>query len=133
MDTSLISQPCPCGRSRTLQECCYRYISGKAQTKTPEQTMRSRYTAYALGGCGEYLLSTWFPITARDLTAEELSQNSKYWKKLEILNKTQEGDEGTVEFKAYFEDNDKTEKCMHEESEFIRIAGKWLYIGGRVK
>ena len=99
--------------------------------------MRSRYTAYALGSLGDYLLSTWFPITARGLTAEQLSEKKYQWRKLDVLHRSQQGDEGTVEFKAYFApltDNkgSDTIEVMHEISEFRRIAGKWLYVGGRV-
>lgn len=97
--------------------------------------MRSRYAAYALGGCGEYLLNTWFPITARGLSAQELSAKTKTWRKLEVLTKTQNGDDGTVEFRAYYDDLNSSSglSVLHENSEFKRIAGRWLYIGGRVK
>jgi SEC-C motif-containing protein len=128
--------PCPCGKDKTYEQCCYRFINGQSRPKTPEQLMRSRYTAYALGGLGEYLLRTWFPITARGLTVEQLSEKNRRWIKLDVLNRSQDGDEGVVEFKAYYaeteSDNEKTE-VMHEVSEFRRIAGKWLYVGGRVK
>ena len=98
--------------------------------------MRSRYTAYALGGLGQYLLKTWFPFTARDLTADELSQQKYHWIKLEVLNRQQSGDEGTVEFKAHFraldDAEDQPDGTLHEISEFRRINGVWLYVGGRV-
>lgn len=100
--------------------------------------MRSRYTAYALGGFGEYLLETWFPATAQGLTVAELSNGNVDWEKLEVLNKYQRGDEGTVEFKAYFrnktsgEDDKQGLEIMHEISEFRRISGRWYYVGGQV-
>jgi len=98
--------------------------------------MRSRYSAYALGGYGEYLLKTWFPPMAQGLCVEQLSKKSLSWQKLDVLNRTQQGDEGTVEFKAWFQ-SDSTEdgepEVLHELSEFKRIGGRWLYVGGRVE
>ena len=97
--------------------------------------MRSRYTAYALGGQGDYLLNTWFPATARGLTAAQLSEKKYRWQKLDVLHKSQNGDTGTVEFKAYFcplADNNSTTDVLHEISEFRRLAGRWFYVGSRV-
>lgn len=96
--------------------------------------MRSRFTAYALGGYGEYLLASWFPATAKGLTALELSQRNVEWLSLEVIGKSQQGDQGTVEFKATFRSNDSDGALdvMHEVSEFRRVKGRWWYVGGRV-
>lgn len=94
--------------------------------------MRSRYCAYFLGGEGPYLLETWFPATARGLTALELSQRSSDWQRLEVLSKSQHGDRGQVEFKAWFKDERGELKAMHEISEFTRVGGRWYYVGGQV-
>lgn len=106
--------------------------------------MRSRFTAYALGGYGDYLLNTWFPATAQGLTAEQLSHRELNWQKLEVLSKSQQGDEATVEFKAYYLPKASSSPgdgspaigdqhgLMHEVSEFRRVSGRWYYIGGRV-
>lgn len=132
-ETTAVNQPCPCGKGKTLSECCGRFISGQQVARTPEQLMRSRYTAYALGGHGQYLLNTWFPATAQGLNAAELSLVTVNWHKLEVLNKSQQGDEGTVEFKAHFtEGPDQAPHVMHEISEFRRIAGRWYYVGARM-
>jgi SEC-C motif-containing protein len=126
---------CPCGHNKSFADCCGRILNGKQHAKTPEQLMRSRYSAYALGGYGEYLLATWFPATARGLTAEDLSQRSVNWCALEVLAKSQQGDNGEVEFKAYFReagDDNSEPQCMHEHSTFKRNSGRWYYVGGRV-
>ncbi len=97
--------------------------------------MRSRYSAYALGGYGEYLLRTWFSATTKSLTVEALSERSCEWVKLEVLRKSQSGDEGMVEFKAYYR-NDKSHdengemEVLHEKSAFMRVGGRWFYVGG---
>ena len=107
--------------------------------------MRSRYCAYALGGEGDYLLQTWFPPTAKGLTAAQLSERTVCWQRLQVLDKSQDGDNGTVEFNAYFvarrddangtdvlEEVDAETDVLHEVSEFKRVKGRWYYIGGRV-
>lgn len=93
--------------------------------------MRSRFCAYYLGGFGDYLLATWFPATAKGLTALELSKKDHDWQSLELLHKSQKGHEGVVEFKAYFL-QDQQRKVLHERSIFSRIDGRWLYVGGEV-
>ncbi len=95
--------------------------------------MRSRYSAYALGGHGDHLLRTWFPATAQNLTTAELSIRSCDWFKLEILNKSQTGDAGIVEFKAHFHDSNGEPNALHEKSVFARVNGKWFYVGGEVE
>ena len=94
--------------------------------------MRSRYSAYALGGYGDYLLQSWFPATAKGLTAESLSQRGCEWIELQILHKSQTGDQGTVEFNAWFHNDNGVKQVLHEKSVFQRIDGPWLYVGGEV-
>lgn len=127
------SKTCPCGSNKSFEKCCGRFLDGDQHAKTPEQLMRSRYTAYALGGYGEYLLQTWFPATSAGVDATSLSIRSLDWCGLEILDKSQQGDNGMVEFKAYYHpakaDDDGV---MHEKSTFVRTNGRWFYVGGEV-
>lgn len=94
--------------------------------------MRSRYCAYALGGYGDYLLRTWFPATAAGLSVPGLSQRTVNWNGLEVLGKSQTGDDGMVEFIAHFTDAEGKQQAMHEKSIFKRVHGRWLYVGGEV-
>ncbi|MFT5483625.1 MAG: SEC-C motif-containing protein [Halieaceae bacterium] len=94
--------------------------------------MRSRYSAYALGGYGDYLLQTWFPATARELTTAALSLRTCDWIQLEVLNKSQKGDQGAVEFNAWFLNDQGDRQVLHENSVFQRTNGRWLYVGGEV-
>jgi SEC-C motif-containing protein len=82
---------CPCGSQKPFAECCARFLIQQQQAKTPEQLMRSRFCAYYLGGFGDYLLATWFPPTAKGLTALELSKKDHDWQSLELLHKSQKG------------------------------------------
>jgi SEC-C motif-containing protein len=123
---------CVCGTNKSFEDCCGRFLNDGQQAKTPEQLMRSRYSAYALGNYGEYLLRTWFPATARGLTAEELSQTSCEWRGLKIVAREQKGEQGLVEFRARYCDEQGMEHIMREKSVFQRIGGRWLYVGGEV-
>lgn len=124
---------CICQSHKPFEKCCGRFLSGKEHAKTPEQLMRSRYSAYALGNYGQYLLDTWFPATAAGLTADSLSEKNMNWVKLEVLSKSQTGDNATVEFNAcYREPDSDVLLTMHEVSVFKRVSGLWLYVGGEV-
>ena len=94
--------------------------------------MRSRYSAYALGNYGDYLLETWFPATAQGLTAQSLSLRNCEWLELELLEKSQTADQGTVEFNAWYRDTSGEKQVLHEKSVFQRVNGRWLYVGGEV-
>jgi SEC-C motif domain protein len=128
-----MSKACICGSQKTLDKCCGRFLSGEHSPKTPEQLMRSRYSAYALGEHEQYLLDSWFPATASGITAESLSQQRLAWCGLEILDKSQRGDQGMVEFKASYKTESGELQAMHERSVFNRVAGRWLYVGGEVR
>lgn len=125
---------CVCGKRKPFEKCCGQFLSGKKVAKTPEQLMRSRYSAYALGGYGDYLMSTWLNAAEKGLSASKLSEKSVEWQKLEVIASSQEGDRGVVEFKAWFTSAPDTEEieCMHEVSEFVRLKSRWFYVAGKV-
>ncbi|MGH1439266.1 MAG: YchJ family protein [Cellvibrionaceae bacterium] len=151
MDKNLPTH-CICQSQKPFKKCCDRFLNAGQYPKTPEQLMRSRYSAYALGGYGEYLLATWLPAMAKNLSEQQLSHKESEWAGLEILSKSQKGDDGEVEFKAYYRDLDGGEtdgsevdssetdgngnkalaSVLHEKSVFKRIQGRWLYVGGEV-
>jgi len=94
--------------------------------------MRSRFSAFALGGYGEYLFATWSPSQLGGLTSAELSLKTVEWLRLEIVSKSQKGDVGYVEFKASFLDANGETSVHHELSEFERVKGRWLYLSGEI-
>lgn len=126
--------PCVCGKSTPFLKCCGRFLLGKQKAKTPEQLMRSRFSAYALGGYGEYLFSTWLPASAKGLVVSELSAKTVDWQRLNVISSSQQGDNAVVEFKAWFYTSPSSDKMeiMHEISEFVRIQSRWFYVGGQV-
>lgn len=94
--------------------------------------MRSRYSAYALGGYGDYLLATWLPSMTKELISAELSTRSVDWVELKVLNKAQQGNNAQVEFDAFYRDQDGQHHLQHEKSVFKRMNGRWFYVGGEV-
>ncbi|WP_182113359.1 MULTISPECIES: YchJ family protein [unclassified Actinotalea] len=117
--------PCPCGSGVRDDLCCGRLHRGDGLAATPEELMRSRYTAFVRGEAA-YLLATWHPRTRpHDLSLAP----DPGWRGLEVLG-TRGGDDdatGVVEFVARHVDGD-----LRERSRFERRAGRWLYVDGDV-
>tara|TARA_B110000285_G_scaffold125577_1_gene141611 strand:- start:583 stop:975 length:393 start_codon:yes stop_codon:yes gene_type:complete len=122
---------CICGSGKAFSQCCEPLLSGKIRAKTPEQLMRSRYSAYALGGYGDYLLKTWFAPMAKGLTAQALSEKAQQWVSLEVVGSGVTDQQGWVEFKATYLEDSK-QRVMHEKSVFTLSGDCWLYIGGEI-
>ncbi len=94
--------------------------------------MRSRYSAYALGGYGDYLYDTWYASDTISVSRVALNYSNQDWVGLEIIDKSQQGHSAEVEFKAYFINEDKQPDFLHERSTFIRENGQWLYVSGEL-
>jgi len=91
--------------------------------------MRSRYTAHALGGYGDYLVRSWLAAADLGLNAAAFAEHSVDWHKLEVLQSSQKGDEGEVEFNAFFYPaGSNVLQVHHERSMFKRIKGIWYYV-----
>ena len=121
---------CPCGSKKSVDVCCQKFISGNALPDTPEELMRSRYTAYTLCDIN-YIEKTMLAPANNQFDAEATKQWSQQvnWLKLEVLNSSIQEDKGTVEFCAHFMFENK-KHLMHEISEFIKKDGKWYYVNG---
>jgi SEC-C motif-containing protein len=85
-----------------------------------------------MGNQGDYLLNTWLNAEAQGLTASQLDSSDDEWIRLEILAKSQRGNEAMVEFKAYHRDKSGSEHVLHERSSFRRINGRWYYASGEI-
>ncbi|WP_110598599.1 YchJ family protein [Salinicola lusitanus] len=126
---------CPCGSGRSYERCCGIYHRLEQAAPTPEALMRSRYTAFALGGLGGYLVSTWDPgALDPTLTSAALDQRDQQWLGLEIVDVRTAGARATVEFKARFRPRRAVpagpDQTLHERSRFHRHRGNWLYVDG---
>ena len=126
--------PCICGSGRIFGKCCEPYLDYSEKPKTVKQLVRSRYAAYALGEPKqrEYLVRTWHPATAKNIRMADLIAEGHVWKSLNILDSTQKGDLGRVEFEAVYCVDDGPDQRHHETSAFHRDKGLWLYLEGEV-
>lgn len=117
---------CPCGSRKQYLECCEPLHRGVQKAENPEQLMRSRYSAFALGEAA-YLLKT---STSEHHAADELEQleaqmGQVEWLKLEVLD----AHDDIVEFKAYYRDESGIH-LLHEKSRFVFDGSGWLYDEG---
>ncbi|HVY53483.1 MAG TPA: YchJ family metal-binding protein [Gammaproteobacteria bacterium] len=128
-----LTQACPCGSQTAYSFCCSRFLSGMQTASTPEELMRSRYTAYSLADIG-YIQRTMKPPAALGFKPEEAFEwaNSINWLRLEVIKTSCQGIKGSVEFKAYYQSS-KKEFCIHEVSEFRLEEGSWYYVDGTMK
>ena len=120
----MLTTPCPCGTGETYDTCCGPLLANVAQATTPEQLMRSRYTAFATGHA-DHLFRTWHPRTRPD---DVRPDRATRWTGLRVL--AAEGD--TVEFVAQWETSQRESGELHEVSRFEQRAGRWCYVDGVV-
>src|SRR5688572_30142281 len=109
---------CPCGSNKNLNECCGPMLEGNAVAASPEQLMRSRYTAFSVKNLN-YVIETTDPQARVGLDEQATKQwmDESTFTKLEILNASEEGTKGVVEFKAHYSMNG-TAHIHHEVSRF---------------
>jgi SEC-C motif domain protein len=126
---------CPCKSNKYFQNCCAPLIEGQQKATTPEQLMRSRYTAYTLHNI-DYIQKTMSGPALKNFNYSEAQQWSQNvtWVGLEVLNSNTDKNNPNisyVEYKAFFE-TDKNINTLHEKSKFIRENQEWFYIDGQV-
>lgn len=126
-----VHKQCPCGANINYQNCCEKFIKGKELPETPEELMRSRYTAYTKANIS-YIANTMCGKSAEKLNAGEAKAwaQTVNWLGLEIINAPEPIlNRGFVEFIARYYYDHKVRQ-MHEKSEFNLINGKWFYVNG---
>lgn len=121
---------CFCGSTINFQDCCQKYIDGAQKAPTALALMKSRYSAYAMHQA-DYLLATTHHSKRQYYSLEEIMHwaTANQWQKLEIISAT----ETTVEFKAYFKDENLEDVIHHEFSTFKQENGDWFYVDGKFK
>ena len=120
-------EKCYCGSERSFENCCKPFIEGIKFPKTPEQLMRSRYSAYVLQNAN-YLMATTHVSQRKYYSVSEILEWSKSntWLKLEVIT----AHENRVEFKAYFLDDKLQAQIHHEHSTFQLENEIWYYVDG---
>ena len=118
---------CYCGSLTTFESCCQKFIDFSHNAKSPEDLMRSRYSAYVTQAI-DYLIATTAFLQRQFLSKYEILDwsQSNQWNKLEIIDSTTTN----VEFKAYYTDSKNVSYVHHEKSTFIIEDGKWCYVDG---
>ena len=106
---------CPCGSGAAYDACCGRFHAGECP-QTPEQLMRSRYTAF--------VKADW-PYLAKTQLAPLGAVGPLQWVGLTVH--VAEGDE--VEFTARYVDGER-EIALRERSRFERRDGRGVYASG---
>jgi SEC-C motif-containing protein len=119
---------CPCGLPAAYDDCCGRLHCGQAKAATPEQLMRSRFSAFAVRD-EAYLLRTWHPATRPATLGLDPAMR---WLSLDILGSTDGGPfggEAIVEFRARYTREGRPGE-LRERSRFRRHHHAWTYIDG---
>ena len=125
---------CPCKSGQAYADCCEPFITRLTLPETPEQLMRSRYTAYSQANI-DYIMATMKGTVLKDFDAVSAKQwaESVTWIKLKVIRAYVDPaipESGFVEFKAYYRYK-KQMHVMHEFSEFKKVDNQWFYIGAK--
>jgi SEC-C motif-containing protein len=125
-----MSSPCPCGRPQTYADCCGRWHGGTLHLQAPdaEALMRSRYCAFVLRRA-DYLRDTWHPGTRP--AAIDFEPGLR-WLGLQVRqHRLIDADHATVAFVARSKQAGRAHR-LQETSRFVREAGRWFYVDGKV-
>ena len=129
---------CPCGSERAYSQCCQAIILAEKPASSPEQLMRSRYSAYATGQA-KYIFMTYASASQAEQTIDDIAlwAEQTHWLKLEIHQVSDfEKDlanhqNAQVEFSAFYQHQGQIWH-MRETSNFIMEQGLWRYLDGDV-
>jgi len=123
---------CPCGSNVDYKECCEKLITNEVKAKSPEQLMRSRYSAYALQQ-SNYIYDTYAKASKvnQSLHDIEIWAKETQWLSLAIISSSEFNNivKPTVEFEAIYKHEGVFYK-MKERSTFIKEGNLWRYIDG---
>jgi len=128
---------CPCFSGERTTSCCGPLHRGEREAQSPEQLMRSRYAAFALG-LGDYLLRTLaaehpdraLPQAALVLELRRARERQRFVG-LHILHASAAGAEGQVLFHARVFQRG-VDQSFAELSRFVREGQTWRYASGLV-
>ncbi len=119
---------CPCGSSLSFSECCQPFITHQKQPSTPEQLMRSRFSAYATKDA-RYIHDTYGAVSRAKQSIADLQSwaDECIWLALIV----HQSDEAQVEFSAYYL-VEHTLFELREKSNFALEQGLWRYLDGEI-
>lgn len=119
---------CHCGSKKEFSKCCEPFLNGSLKPLTPQELMRSRYSAYVLGN-GKYIVESAVKEQRYedDINLIQEYSRSVEWLKLDVIAAYDD----IVEFRAYYRDANGI-KVQHEKSNFTYEDGAWLYKDGEL-
>ena len=129
---------CPCGTELAYAQCCQPLIMATQPANSPEQLMRSRYSAYATKQA-EYIYLTYAQASKAEQSITGIVQWAAQtkWLKLIIhyasnhqLNSTNH-ESAQVEFSAFYLHQGEIWH-MRERSNFIIEEAVWRYLEGNL-
>ncbi|MFN5982727.1 MAG: YchJ family protein [Fluviicola sp.] len=118
---------CYCDSGFEFSACCGKFIDNREIPSTPEELMRSRYSAYKVKNI-DYLVATTHPDYRKYYSRKSISNwaNSVEFMKLTI----HESIENHVKFSAFFKDERGNLQEHREDSLFKFEDGNWYYLEG---
>ncbi|MDH4162586.1 MAG: YchJ family protein [Nitrospirota bacterium] len=125
---------CPCGSTRTYQDCCGPVIAGQRRAETAQELMRSRYSAYVMKEI-PWLRASLHPANRADFneaTTRSWAERAE-WQGIAIVNTVAGGPsdtKGQVEFIVKFMENGVAQE-HRERSNFEKIDGAWYFTEGK--
>ncbi|MBT5855196.1 hypothetical protein HOH87_01005 [bacterium] len=133
MNSKKIQKECPCQSGQIYQSCCGPFLMKIATPLTPEQLMRSRYTAFAKVDI-DYIQATMTGLALEGFNYDDLKvwAASIEWVGLQIISTSTQSDTGEVVFVASYLDNGVAGK-LQEKSQFVNRGGTWFYYDGDVR
>lgn len=122
---------CPCGHTqKNYVECCQPLHDGASWAQSPEQLMRSRYSAFVQQKI-DYIVKTTAVGQQSQLDVVALKEwsCSTQWHHLEVLQHEIVKDKrhAYVEFKAYFMQGTQLQ-AHHEKSAFVCLDQQWYFL-----
>jgi SEC-C motif-containing protein len=123
---------CPCGSEKDYEKCCGAIHRGESKAQSALELMKSRYSAYVVGN-GRYLVDTAVPENRYEADVALIEEHARQteWLGLQIVSSSESGDTATVEFKAFYKEEESI-KMLHEKSRFIKSDGMWFYAEGEL-
>ena len=127
----MLNKNCHCGSNSHYADCCEPFILKIAKPKSPEQLMRSRYSAFVEKNA-EYLVDTLHVSKRTHLVHQELQKSFEitHWHSLRILHSSHKTSTGQVEFAAFYSSNSENLGQLHELSRFVLENDQWFYLQG---
>lgn len=131
---AVLSFPCYCGSGKTFTACCEPLICGQAFAETPQQLMRSRYSAYCHHDknpqCSQYILQTYHSKARAEHNLADIADFAKAVRfvGLKIIDDAKLT-AYQVHFIASYLVGDKLE-VLDEVSDFELEQGHWMYCSG---